>query len=481
MSQSSDTFCRHSRAERFDESYPHFPAMREALRSTLLRLVSDIERFERPIGSMRLVGVELETSCVRSDGHTLDQRIRDQLVEANLSRGWQKELGAAQIELAPDPVDVTAAGGFTTLKRLILSESAHLREELALHDARPIRMGSDPIVEVDERCRTRGVERYLLVPDFHRDNRRAGMPATIGVGHTQIRTENPTAVGACSTIQATIDCMGIKDGLDMLNASFEVGPYAVALSANARFLNGLDTGFADIRSALWETSHDVRTWGEVVTGHSTRSGLPSHYFNSVEAYAQDLFDQPSILDNPDAAIEIAVGLYWREARLKFLRHTEERPQLAVEFRPVSLQPTPFEDYAMIAFAVGLIHVFTTSPLPRLPLHLVQDNRWSAMVHGLRGKLWIMTEDGPKLRSGMDVLRQMIERAADGLSRLGANKEEINEVREVWSDRLTDGCPSDVLFAELKEQWSKSLDGSRPIHRELLREQILKPVFSPYDQ
>jgi hypothetical protein len=400
-----------------------------------------------------------------SDGLPLDEETRNQIVGSH--RDYQTELGSAQIEIMTSPIPVTVPGGFSVLYEAMRTETEGLDACLQQVSARTIRLGSDPNVFADERCRTRSKERYRLVPGFHAKHRRPGMPSHFGNGGSLIRCDDTASVGAMSSIQYNLDCLSVADGIELLNRSFVTGPYTVALGANARFLDGMDTGYADVRGMIWELSHDIRTYAEVSQGLSGRMGLPTNYFGSLCEYFQDLHDQPSVLNEPEKAFPNAMGLYWKDARLKFLRLNEKNPQLVLEFRPLSLQPSVFEDYALITFALGSLMSAQARKEPILPLPLVHDNRWSAMLHGTSGKLWMMKDGRPVQGAVKEVLSHQVRFAANGLRVLGASSDEIAAVQEVWHQRLVEGNPSETFCARVSH-----VAGDRPIDRDLLRECLL---------
>lgn len=459
-----------SRAERFDALYTFFPEMRALFRETAERILDRaVDTGSVPAG--RRVGVELEFSCMTHAGEPLDEDTRNALVRQYPD--YQYELGAAQIEIMTPPIDLTVAGGFGRVRDAIRAETALLKGRVGEVGASIVRLGSDPLVHADERGRSRRAkDRYVLVPDFHRRHRRDGLPTFIGRDGGLIRCDHAAGLGMMSSVQYNLDCHSPEEALELLNLALSSGPYAVAMGANARFVDGVDSGYADIRGIVWEFSHDIRTPGEVSRGLSGRTGLPTGYFQTLEAYFEDLHDQPSILHIPEAAFPLATGLYWRDARIKFLRIGDPDPQIVLEFRPLSVQPTSLEDYAMVAFAVGHVIGSQAAGIPLLPMPLVHDNRWSAMTLGMNGKLWQMVDGEPVRRPARDVLREQIRIAEDGMRALGATREEIAEVREVWDDRLVDGCPSDVIFHRLQRMWGQRTIGNKPIDRALLRDYLL---------
>lgn len=460
-----------SQASRFDKHYPWFPMMRKALRKQMRIILKEQKRFNKSETSKRCVGIEIETSCIKDNGQPLDEVTRDTLVEQHKVRVWQKELGAAQIEIMTEPIDLSIPGGLKELKQAMIEETHVLEKALKNVSARPVRLGSDPIVEIDDRGRTTSDERYRIIPNFHMKNRRPGMQATVGVGDGQIRVDNPTAVVAMSSVQFNLDCHSVFEAIELLNRCLITGPYTVALGANARFLDGKDTRFSDIRGAAWEVSHDIRTHGELLQGVSARSGLPNRLFSSLEDYFRDVHDQPSIINEPARALEIACGLYWRDTRIKFLRLGQNNEQIVVEFRPVSLQPSVIEDYAMMAFAFGHALGSKLTNTALLPIELIHDNRWSAMLDALQGKLWVMQNNKPVQLPATEALRQEIKTAIHGLQSLQATNEDIEELMKIWSLRLNDGCPSHVAFMQIKKLWQKRNTDSLIINRDLLREFI----------
>ncbi|MBI4256728.1 hypothetical protein HY626_01570 [Candidatus Uhrbacteria bacterium] len=459
-----------SRAERFDALYPFFPEMRALFRETAESILDrTVDTGSNKTG--RRVGVELEFSCMTREGEPLDEDTRNALVQKYPS--YQYELGAAQIEIMTPPIDITVAGGFGQLRNAIRSETSLLRSRVGAVGASIVRLGSDPLVHADQRGRSkRAKDRYVLVPDFHRRHRRDGLPTFIGRDGGLIRCDHAAGLGMMSSVQYNLDCHSSEEALQLLNLALVSGPYAVAMGANARFVDGVDSGYADIRGIVWEFSHDIRTPGEVSRGLSGRTGLPTGYFHTLEAYFEDLHDQPSILHIPEAAFPLATGLYWRDARIKFLRIGESDPQIVLEFRPLSIQPTSLEDYAMVAFAVGHVIGARAADIPLLPMPLLHDNRWSAMTLGMDGKLWQMTEGEPVRLSARDVMKRQTQLAENGMCELGASSEEIDQVREIWKDRSVFGSPSDIAFRSLRQMWGERSIGNKPIDRDLFRQYFL---------
>lgn len=443
-----DTRLLASRARRFDAAYPHFPVMRAAGREVALAILDGAV----PMASRwpgRRLGVEIETSAVTTDGQPLAETVRDALVAMHVDEGWQKELGAAQIEIATAPVELQRPGGLTALREEMLTASQALESALRTMAARPIRSGTNPFVPTDEGGCTSSAERYHLVPAFHRRHRRRHAPRFLDRGG-RIPADRPTVVGAMSSVQFNLDCADAVEAIRLINRALVTVGFTVALGANARYLDGRDTGWADVRGRLWELSHDIRTEAEARRGASGRAGLPDGYYADLADFFADMLDQPSVINDPDRAFDLGTGLLWRDARLKFLRRGTADPQIVLEFRPLSLQPSPEEDFAMIAFAAGHVLGSATGGETLLPFPLVRANRLAAMRHGLDSELWSMSNGRPRRQPARRILDIEMDKAAHGLATLGATADELRTLTERWRRRLLAGTPSGQLAERVRK-------------------------------
>jgi len=450
---------RESASERFDREYPHFAAMRAGFRDVAAAILSGSVQFPNVNGD-RCAGAEIERSAITANGTPISQTARDKLA-ARLN--LQKELGSAQMESGTPPVCITAAGGLTTLKEVILAEERRVENGLAAMNAREVRLGIQPLLNLcDFRIVTRSVERYRLVPRFHDEHRGGHVPET--AGGIPVRTTR--VVAPFSSIQPNLD-VNMNEAIRLLNRAFATAAYAVALGGNARYMNGMDTGWSDIRNHLWMMSHDIRTSEELRSGFPPRVGLPARYYTSLPDYFQDVYDQPPILNDPDNAFPIMNGLFWRVARLKFPRLTEDSRRLVLEFRPVSLQPTAFEDYAMLAFAIGHILAAQAGYADELPFGLMEYNWQSAQENGMLCPIFVMKDGAPTRMEGNYALRHETLAAMDGLRSIGASNDELRELQACWMDRIANGPPS-VRFHRKVER----IRGERPLTRDVLKDVIL---------
>ncbi len=456
-----------SRAARYDseEGCEHFPEMRARLRETANRILEGDIRIEYT-DHQRLLGIETETSCIGVNGETFTQAKRDQLVQARSGRDY--ELGAHQIELQMNPFDIQNPEGFEGLWEEMQAEDAHLTRDLAQMSAVQVRLGADPARFLDESIRTQGVARYHIVPNFHERFRRKDWHG--------LWSTHPYVVGALSSVQFNLDCHSIEEAIDLLNRSFVTNAYVVAMSANARYLNGEHTGYADVRGVVWERTHDLRNKEEERGKLGGRIGLPSNYYTSLFDYFLDVHDQPTILprevfEGEKGAEPFNVGtrLLWRDTRLKFLPTNADGSErkIVLEFRPMSVQPTAFGDYAMVLFGLGHLFGSYIQQTPLMPFETMRANRDMAMLNGMSTNLWYHDGSGLTIDSATQALKRESEVAIAGLTFLGCPLSLVNLATEEWNTRLRDGSPSEVMTRKAMTYIGKNYPNAKVDH-ELLR-------------
>jgi hypothetical protein len=455
-----------SRAQRYDveDGCAHYAQNRIAVREVANGILSGLIQVEN-IDSRRLFGVETETSCLGSLGHPFTQEMRDTLVDARQHR--DKELGATQIELQSLPVDIGSPTGFGTLWENMVFDDTSLNEDLSSLGAVAVRLGADPIIPIDEAMRSKGIPRYHIVPDFHARFRQTS--------YGGIWDLPPYVVGALSSVQFNLDCFTIEEAVDLLNRSFVTSAYVLALAANARYLDGADTGYADVRNILWERTHEIRTEPERNEGLGGRIGLPTGFYGSLYDYFCDVHDQPTILpaeifegENSAEPFNIATRLLWRDARLKFLPTGTSARKIVLEFRPMSVQPTVCGDYAMVLFGLGHMFGSRIGHVPLPAFSNIRANREFAMC-GKERTMWYHNASGWVIGSREDVLARECARAADGLRSLECPESCIGSLEEEWNKRIKDGPPADTMTRDLAVYASLR---ATPVNRSLLHSYLL---------
>ena len=397
-------------------------------------------------------GLEMEYSFLEENLNQAPENARDAIMEDLNSGRSDKykladvELGAFQMELRTDPIDILRSGVGT------LEDELDSRVNLMLAAATKSRLltiscGTNPFIEIDKIKRSTK-EKYILVPNFHNENKRWGLNTIIGTKEC-VNVRDAAVIAVCNAMQVNLEARNFEDSIDKLNRSFIIVPFAMALGGNARFLNNNDTGLTELRMMAWEISHDTRTLEETERGAITRIGLPGLYYKDLRDYFQRMSVYPFILYSPENALAIATGLNWRDARIKFKENSA-----VVEFRPTSMQPTVSDNIAMVLFYIGRLAWSQKENEPLLDLSLVEENRNSSMNHGTRGEMWDLV--GHKLTKELTkvVLKRQIKRAKDGLSWLGIPEEQYKTYFTILNNRLMEGSPSDQLteiFYNLQEE------------------------------
>jgi gamma-glutamyl:cysteine ligase YbdK (ATP-grasp superfamily) len=356
-------------------------------------------------------GFEVEYSVVKAGTCELvEQSVRDLIVSREPELLTQ-ELGAWQIELRTQPVDLVA-GGFRGLEAHLSScESRAVKAALSC-GAELIRIGSFPLCHLDQIRRTQ-IDRYQRVPEWHDTRHSAAMPSFVG-RNQRTRRAGADVISLMNSTQANLAMANHDEGVKCLNLSLSLSPIVLAVSGNARFLDGVDTGYADVRMRVWEFTHDTRTPVERVAGVPIRVGLPDRYFRSIDDYLHFVNSLPLVLKNPSAAFETGIGLNWLDARLKF-----KSGILLLEFRPISAQPCVAHDMAVFSFYLGLLQYYRARDVDLPDIDLIKNNRMVAMHRGLAADFWIRDDSGRKRSvQASTLVGESLDKAATGLIETG---------------------------------------------------------------
>ncbi|MBW6441951.1 hypothetical protein K0B04_03580 [Patescibacteria group bacterium] len=348
------------------------------------------------------VGAEVELFLYKSvEGKNIDatEEERDTVL-SRLDSNFGFELGASCIEIHPNPVDLNHVG-FSGWSDQIKDYENKLIKEAGKLKLVVGRGGTIPWIDTTKIARTT-TPKYLKVPDFHNINKREGFHHFIN----GVDVSDAAIVGILNAFQFSIECFSLEHAVDTLNRLYMISPMSVALSANARYLNGVDTGWEDVRFEAWRISHDTRTEVEVKSGKPLRIGLPDQYFINIEDYLEDVSSYPFILEDEEHAFQIGIGLYWRDARIKFI---DNKP--IVEFRPLSTQPSIEDEMEISAFTIGRLVWSQKNNEPLIPIRRVWLNKISAEKNGIRGNMYT-TDYG--LRPTSIAISEEIEKAKKGL-------------------------------------------------------------------
>lgn len=402
--------------------------MRRAFRSAATELLRNQDRYVQ-LGS--LVGLETEIAFFHP-GRTSAElgQVRDQI---KIALGASTELGLHQLEVSRLPVSVL--DGFDPLVSQHQTVAGSLVAAARAHGVQLLRAGTNPFWPVLKPARTQ-TEKYKRVPDFQDRYRRVDVePALPGVGKI-----DAAIVSLCQAFQVNIEARSFVHATKLLNYSLMLSPFLLALAGNGRFLVGVDTGWSDVRMHAWEISHDTRTKRQQRQGYAPRVGLPERYFDSVEDYLRRIVRFPFILHREADALQIAIGLAWLDARIKFIASSA-----VVELRSLPTQPVWEDEVALAAAYLGMLSYCDHHELPLMPIAQVADNRLSAMERGLRGSLYV---DGSCLPTPTAV-ETWLGRAAEGLLLRGLG--DAVQWLDRLHNRLCTGNPSEQLASLLGGQ------------------------------
>jgi glutamate---cysteine ligase / carboxylate-amine ligase len=175
-------------------------------------------------------------------------------------------------------------------------------------------------------------------------------------------------------------------------------PELLAVSASSPFVENVNTGL-----------HSART--QIFTKMFPRCGIPDAFagWEEYERYVRFLYDTRSISEHTQ--------IWW-----------SVRPHLAfptVEIRICDGQPQLAEAQALAA----LLHSLTAriaravddgEPLPSCPRHLLEENFWRAIRHGLAGELIdLRAFPSPRVRPAREALEELVEWVLPAAEEVGA--------------------------------------------------------------
>jgi hypothetical protein len=395
--------------------------MKTAFAVEVAKILMHKDRFTKAPGRMK-IGFEMEASLIDEIGQPVTEQVRDAIRETVPSA--DPELGAAQIEWRTDPIELNADGGLRQLVDQAVSRDAQMRDAAASHGAKVLRLGTQPLIAVSEVERT-NKQKYKEVPDFH-NRKRTRTNTAIGPNNERVDLNDASVVALLNSLQCNLEAESLEDAVDLTNRSLMIGPLMVALSGNARFLEGKDTTFNDVRATAWETSHDTRTEAERHAGKGLRIGLPVDYFSDMKDYFKRVGSHPFILNDAKNALRIGIGLFWQDTRIKIIGDSA-----VVEFRPVSIQPSVQEDIAVMLFYLGRLEWSKMTNEKLMPIEEVRERRAMAMMIGI----------SPFLNELPDEL----EKAFATLEHRGLAHDELLPFFDILKQRVIDGqTPADVF-------------------------------------
>ena len=411
----------------------HALEMHTAFRASVKDVLDGRDRFIKPSGRLK-IGFEMEASVIFPDGNPVPEKVRNAII-GEVPHA-DPELGAQQIEWRTDPIDIVTQTGLSELITQAVARDAEMSTVAERNGSHILRTGTQPFISFPDIQRT-DKEKYQTVPNFHNEHR-IRKDTQVGIME-QVDMNDAAVVALLNSLQCNLEASSLEDAVELTNRSLMVGPLAVALSGNARFLEGKDTGFNDIRATAWEVSHDTRTEEERKRNKGLRIGLPEDYFTDIEDYFARVESHPFILHNPSHALAVGIGLFWQDTRIKIIGDSA-----VVEFRPVSIQPSVQEDIAVMLFYLGRLQwsQMTKETLP--PIDVVREQRALAMQVGIQPFL--------------EVFPTELQRSIDALVAKGLQREELQPFFDILHQRVQRGkTPSDKLAERVQKEGHLSIN------------------------
>jgi gamma-glutamyl:cysteine ligase YbdK (ATP-grasp superfamily) len=416
--------------------------MREAFERQAEKILENQERYRKSSDGFR-IGLETEYPAVDEDLEPLDPEVRNQVIDC--LDFADVEVGGAQVEVRTDPMDPDS---LEELENEMMEIERKLRQDAETQEAEIVRSGTHPFVDLDS-IPTTDEPKYDEVPSFHDTHRGGHVQDTFG-RRDSIDPRDADLAAVINSTQTNVEAPDVETAVDRANITYMISPFMSALSANARFVDGKDTGFADIRMPLWEKSHDIRTEGEL-TEEPVKAGKLQSYYDDLQDYFDRVKEQPFILHEEEEALDIGIGTFWKDSRIKFKQEPEkDRYDAIVESRVVSTQPTIPEEIAMHGFYVGRLAYSEMEQYhgedgeELMDIGNVNRNRYAAMYNGLDTKLY--GTDG-ELQDATEVLEEELEKAEIGLEYAGI---EDPGYMDLLYDRLEEGTPSEQMAEDFYE-------------------------------
>ena len=426
--------------------------MRGAFENQAEEVLENEERYKKSCDDFR-IGLETEYPAVDEDFEPIDREVRNQVIEG--LDFADVEVGGSQIELRTDPM---RPDSLAELENEMRSIEADLQDEAAVRDVNVLRAATNPFVNLESIERT-DQPKYDRVPSFHNQYRNSDVQDRFGRDQT-IDPHNAGLPAAINSTQVNVEAQSLEDAVHKANYTYMMSPFLSAISGNARFLDGKDLGFSDIRMPLWEKSHDIRT-DEQLGEETMPVGKIGSYFEEIEDYFSRAQDLPFVLHDEEEALDIGIGTFWKDTRIKFPDFYEEDGYSAVvESRIVSTQPTLEEEVAMHGFFLGRLSYAQEEDENLMEIEKVNRNRYAAMHNGLETKLY--GTDG-ELRDATEVLEEELDKAKIGLEYAGI---EDTGYMDLLYDRLDEGTPADLMAEGFNNALQEGLDREQALKRGL---------------
>lgn len=407
------------------------------------RLVQQAEQVKGNINrpDQLSVGLESELFLVNSDSRNpVSRTTRNKVLEDGNGR-LDTEIGHSQVEIGTEPVK-GEEDLLNNLESQLRSEYENLIQASKANGVEVLRAGSNPFLDL-ENMRTTEAEKYEKVPEAYKQLRiRNGdhSPDTLGRNST-IDTDNTLLPTTIASSQLNYQVNNLDEGINLMNHIYQLGGFIYAMGGNSRLIDGKDTGLNDLRVPAWSRSHDIRDDEDIRENKSPDVGQIDEYWQNWDDYIDRIRQQPRILTDEelrDHALDVGVGMYWKDARLKVEEDDEGGYDAILEARQTPQQPSVEEEMAVNSYVLGRILYKKENEEDLMDIQEANRNRNTGIYAGLGFEPEILEEDFKKskmydtegnLRWIDDVLTEEISKAEEGLEEYGMDTEYLDPLRE----------------------------------------------------
>lgn len=269
-----------------------------------------------------------------------------------------------------------------------------------------------------------------------------------------LTTDDITLEGATTSLQLHLK-VAPHDFVDTFNAAQLATPLALALGANSPILLGHRL-WHETRIALFKQSIDARhfeagTWrppARVSFGHGWARRSVCELFEEGARLHQPILpivtdEEP--MDEVNAGrvpalqeMRLHHGTIWSWNRAVYDHHGDGH--LRIEMRALPAGPTPMDMMANAALLFGLtasLRNDINTLLPAIPFQIAEYNFYRAAQCGIDATILWPTHNQSALRERplIDVVGELLGRAADGLGELGLDNDEITHHLAVIRARI----------------------------------------------
>lgn len=381
------------------------------------------------IGNRNLVGIETEYLIVDDNYKLVAEEIRNNIVKSHTF--LKKELGASQIEINSDPVSLKY--GYKDLLSDIKFKEKLLVSEANKYNCQILRMGMYP-GSVNDILITNDHGRYNDKLDTIREIRPAYINRSIG--NVELNESIHEFIGGCQSCHFNIEVSQSK-AINLLNKAIELSGYYIALSASSPILDCKDTGYSEVKHALWTIGYEDRDIDGLLT-KSNRVSIPNRYYRSFSDYWIDVRNQFYYTYDVDHAFEFNQKMYWKNSRLKLVG--ESSTLILLELRYLPTQPSAEDDIAMYLLIYGLLisHSETSNILP---IHLVKENIILGSMYGIDAKLYYLNNGIVEKKSASEIIKSQLEKSLKYWEKIDINTVEF--IKNSIEDKLLYETTADI--------------------------------------